>query len=73
MQNILIKIEEKRGYFTITYFRAKNKTEYKTNKRVLGYYSIQKDNIKDVQDFLIKIKHYYIDCLSGSDLVIIRE
>ena len=69
---MLVKIEEKRGYFTITYFKAKTRTEYKKNKRVLGYFSIQKDEITGIQDFVRKIKHFYIENLSNQELILIR-
>lgn len=72
MGDILVKIEEKRGYYSITYFKAITKTEYAKNKRVLGYYTIQRDEIKDPQDFIRRIKHFYIECLSGKELVFVK-
>ena len=72
MNDIVVKVEDKRGYYGITYYRAGSKEEYKNNKRELGYYTIQKDEITDVQDFIRKIKHFYIECLSGKELVFVK-
>ena len=72
MEDILVKVECKRGYYSITYFKAKSKEEYKFNKSELGYYIIQKDDVKGTQDFIRKIKNYYIEYLSGKELVFIR-
>ena len=73
MDDILVKIEDKRGYYSITYFKARNIEEYESNKSVLGYYDIQKDVIDNANDFIRRIKHYYIECLSGKELVFIRK
>lgn len=73
MDDILVKIDDKRGYFSITYFKAKNKEEYEDNKQVLGYYAIQKDAIENARDFIRQIKCYYIENLSGKELVFIRD
>lgn len=72
MNDILIKIEEKRGYYSITYFKAKSKQEYEDDKSELGYLCIQKDEIDGYGDFISKIKLFYIECLSGKNLVFIK-
>ena len=73
MGDIVVKVEEKRGYYSITYYKAQSRSEYKINKRELGYYDIQKDEIKDAQDFIKRIKHFYIEYLSGKELVFVRD
>lgn len=73
MENIVVNVEEKRGYFSITYFKAKTKSEYEINKMVLGYYDIPKDCVANARDFINKIKHYYIECLSDKELLFVRD
>ena len=72
MKDIVVNVHEKRGYFSITYYKATSREEYKKNKRVLGHYDIQKSDIKDVNDFLRKIKHFYIENLSGKELIFVK-
>ena len=69
MDDILVKIEDKRGYYSITYFKARNIEEYESNKSVLGYYDIQKDVIDNANVESFKCRTSMMARVSPQSLV----